>query len=585
MLFVVHSEGDAAEAEAICGRLEAAGASTWTPTRDFDPALEREAAIRNVLDHCDALLLVSDQGHASADAIAAVDMAASMKKACYLSVPSGSGADAQLMQRQWARIFDASSEELGAFVATLGKDPSNIWTTEERQDQGAWIAPPMVSNYVRPTEEENARFAMHGPALDRFKGLEAPAAWAIGVVASGTAFGALEASMGLRQVLTLGEGGPGALSNFATLSDAFTLPLLFNLVLLILGAVAVLIWMARSIKNLAALGVMDYPFKTAFAVGSFFIPFANLYIPYKAMASLARGSKAPPDPSDPSSWKQNSAPLAVIVWTIFWFSTNIISGVQGRASLAVNGSASDKAWAGAYLSLADGVCVTIAGVALCVLIAQITRWHRNRFKDLTREGQTEAVSAGRSSTAVLGFVIGGLLLLVTLAFGIPKVTMDPVKAEQWFFQAVPGTSFSALLPESVQPDVDHEAAATVNNWTASRGTDAFSIVDYQLIGGADASDDPETAKDVVESLGEELGSTKPEASEVSLGALKGYQMEAPVDKPLVPPGSKAYLRGFAAKGHVVVFMCILTEGELSIPFKEKFFASIKGGSSGTSPGG
>src|SRR5579872_5467874 len=95
ILVVDGAEGGAA-AEECCRRLHLAGASTWTPSRDQDPAPERDAAIRDALERCDALLLVSDGCRASSSAMATVDLALSRNLPCYLSVPAGSMVEAQL---------------------------------------------------------------------------------------------------------------------------------------------------------------------------------------------------------------------------------------------------------------------------------------------------------------------------------------------------------------------------------------------------------------------------------------------------------------------------------------------------------
>jgi hypothetical protein len=160
---------------------------------------------------------------------------------------------------------------------------------------------------------------------------------------------------------------------------------------------------------------------------------------------------------------------------------------------------------------------------------------------------------------------------------------DADKAGQWFLQSVPGTPFSARLPQSVQPEIDHESGVTVDDWIAQRGADTFSILDYQLPAGTDTPIDPDDLKDNIKEIGQNMGTPTGEATGISLDSLKGAELTVNVTNPLMPAGTQGFLRGFASGSHIVVFLCILTGGDASEPAKEMFFGSISYRGVGTAP--
>ncbi|MBC7933412.1 MAG: DUF4328 domain-containing protein [Rubrivivax sp.] len=96
--------------------------------------------------------------------------------------------------------------------------------------------------------------------------------------------------------------------------------------------VAFCMWLYRACKNLPALGnpkpVIDY--SPAWAVGSFFVPFANLIIPFRAV----RETWAKSDPAVPYdnyvAPTEPSAPLIMNVWWAFWLISNFVANAALR---------------------------------------------------------------------------------------------------------------------------------------------------------------------------------------------------------------------------------------------------------------
>ena len=94
--------------------------------------------------------------------------------------------------------------------------------------------------------------------------------------------------------------------------------------------VVFLMWLYRVSNNLAAFGE---PRQTSagWAVGSFFVPFANLFIPYQAIKEIWRKS----DPAAADSLLYTVSPPGFFpAWWGFWLASNITSNIYFRMTMA-----------------------------------------------------------------------------------------------------------------------------------------------------------------------------------------------------------------------------------------------------------
>lgn len=66
--------------------------------------------------------------------------------------------------------------------------------------------------------------------------------------------------------------------------------MIFALPAFVLSAILIGVWIYRSHKNAQALHIQGMTHSPAWAVGGFFVPIANLFVPYRAMKSLVSGS-------------------------------------------------------------------------------------------------------------------------------------------------------------------------------------------------------------------------------------------------------------------------------------------------------
>ncbi|MFY9620206.1 MAG: DUF4328 domain-containing protein [Pyrinomonadaceae bacterium] len=94
--------------------------------------------------------------------------------------------------------------------------------------------------------------------------------------------------------------------------------------------VVFLMWLYRVSNNVVAFGA---PRQTSagWAVGSFFVPIANLFIPYQAIREIWQ--KSDPTPTDAFSYVM-SPPGFFPAWWGFWLASNVTSNIYFRMTMA-----------------------------------------------------------------------------------------------------------------------------------------------------------------------------------------------------------------------------------------------------------
>ncbi|RMF61099.1 MAG: DUF4328 domain-containing protein [Calditrichaeota bacterium] len=118
------------------------------------------------------------------------------------------------------------------------------------------------------------------------------------------------------QILTLAE------ENDSRQLSVGVLQILITSITLILGG----IWIYRSNENVRKLGGKDMEFTPGWAVGWYFIPFANLWKPYQAMKELWLYSQSTEE------WHKYQSPRILPWWWGLW----LISGFLGQLSLRLS---------------------------------------------------------------------------------------------------------------------------------------------------------------------------------------------------------------------------------------------------------
>jgi len=130
-----------------------------------------------------------------------------------------------------------------------------------------------------------------------------------------------------------------------------TSPNLLDLLIgLVGGAVSVPMWMHRAFRNLPALGAQGLRWSPAWAAGAWFIPIANLFVPYHVMKELWPGS--------------DGEPLLVRRWWAAWIAAYALQ-------VASNQLARYTRVGGDVTGILNDVVTVAAGVLLILVIRRI----------------------------------------------------------------------------------------------------------------------------------------------------------------------------------------------------------------------
>jgi formate-dependent nitrite reductase membrane component NrfD len=132
----------------------------------------------------------------------------------------------------------------------------------------------------------------------------------------------------------------------------------------IAGMVVVSIWTYRASSNAHALGAQGLRYSPRWAVGGYFIPIANLWMPYQAVKEIAQASR------DPSSWQSRGWPRSLPLWWFSWLATYFTTNLYVRKSQLANTIEAlvDATWVG-MLSASLGI---LAAFFLAGLMGEVS---------------------------------------------------------------------------------------------------------------------------------------------------------------------------------------------------------------------
>ncbi len=151
---------------------------------------------------------------------------------------------------------------------------------------------------------------------------------------------------------------------------------LLQILILITTIVFFLMWLYRSYENLRAFGnppnTIDY--SSGWAVGSFFVPFVNLVVPYRAIKELWRKS----EPYNLQSFGAVSPPAWFPLWWAFWLISNIADNAYFRLTWRGNAS---RETLGIVGIAADGLGI-IAAILAVVVIGEIDQRQQAASKSM-----------------------------------------------------------------------------------------------------------------------------------------------------------------------------------------------------------
>lgn len=162
---------------------------------------------------------------------------------------------------------------------------------------------------------------------------------------------------------------PDLLNQAAIAEAVLAIPLL---VAYIAAAVLVIVWFYRARKNVDAFPEAQPGMRAGWAIGGWFIPFANLVIPYRVMADTARGSLA-----------RSRTPALVGIWWAAFLVYSLVGQAVARLDAArYNALPADLTGPGDYQRYVDyyrgalvpNLLTLLAGiVAAAVLVVLVRR--------------------------------------------------------------------------------------------------------------------------------------------------------------------------------------------------------------------
>ena len=120
-------------------------------------------------------------------------------------------------------------------------------------------------------------------------------------------------------VMAYANGGPIPEDN-----GPYTLVVLVQFILYLAGGATFLIWVYRSTANAHAFGAEGMGAGPGLAVGWYFIPIANLWMPLTSMRETWKASVNPPN------WEVERAPATLGLWWFFWITGNIAGIAAAR---------------------------------------------------------------------------------------------------------------------------------------------------------------------------------------------------------------------------------------------------------------
>ena len=142
--------------------------------------------------------------------------------------------------------------------------------------------------------------------------------------------------------------------------------------LYVLAAIAVLMWLHRVVRNNPSLGERYLRFSPGFAVGCWFIPFANLVFPYQAVRE-AWGAADPELPWSTPDTRRHSRGSGLVV---AWWLTFIVGSLASVATLGF-GPNSDvdvltRVRAITYITVAQEALHLAAALLLIAVVTRLT---------------------------------------------------------------------------------------------------------------------------------------------------------------------------------------------------------------------
>jgi hypothetical protein len=147
------------------------------------------------------------------------------------------------------------------------------------------------------------------------------------------------------------------------------------------------VWILRAHRNLPGLGAKDLDVSPGWALGWFFVPFANLWMPYRAMRTLWRASH------DAARWQLQAVPWWVTLWWVAWLARQVLGTSMAMRGPSASAIQAQLQWTELNITV-QTVGLLLNGLA-AMLVLRISRAQSARVRSSKRAEPRE--TAGPAS--------------------------------------------------------------------------------------------------------------------------------------------------------------------------------------------
>lgn len=156
----------------------------------------------------------------------------------------------------------------------------------------------------------------------------------------------------------------------SSMESLYLAVLLANTLVSLTTVVIFAMWIYRAAANVVAAGIAGFDFTPGWAVGWYFIPFANLVQPFRAMRQIWNASHAGGSDLD------RGDPILTLWWTV-WLASNITANISIQMSFRA--ASVEMVNASLYLGAISSVLSLVLFVVGMRLVERITDAQRDRL--------------------------------------------------------------------------------------------------------------------------------------------------------------------------------------------------------------
>ena len=169
----------------------------------------------------------------------------------------------------------------------------------------------------------------------------------------------------------------------------------FGLYGLLASGIAMIVWLKGAYDNAPALGASALRYTPGWAIGAWFIPVGNLFIPKQIADDVWRTSDPALPPHAGAQWMFKPVPAMMHVWWAAW----LAQGVLGFAASALNQTAIMQQDISDYrmalgLEGANDFLIVLSGILLIKIISEVTERQRERAQMLRAQSEEAAPPPG-----------------------------------------------------------------------------------------------------------------------------------------------------------------------------------------------